>query len=206
MCTLLVFSFRGALGIREQDRNYCKLLRSGCSVTTNLGNLQQYSLAHTSDGDGRGDGDGSTKSRTNPAKRRRNRRKQTLPFSSVPSPFYWVCMEFRASHPPLSALPSPSLVWTKLTFSSIARHVAEKVAQCRRALILAVLCRWLAERDWTLHPGGVEGKRGAGSGESQEFGRQDIRGWALQTGGELDQRFWWKCFPQKVNSATTKLR
>ena len=56
-------------------------------------------VVHTSDGGGSGDGDGdgSTKFHTNPVKRRRNRRKQTLPFSSVPSPFYRVYMEFRAS-------------------------------------------------------------------------------------------------------------
>ena len=47
-------------------------------------------LVHTSDGDGSGVGDGSTKFHTNPVKRRRNRRKQILPFSSVPSPFYRV--------------------------------------------------------------------------------------------------------------------
>ena len=55
------------------------------------------SLVHTSDGDGSGDGDGSTKFHINSVKRRRNRRKETLPFSSVPSPFYRVYIEFRAS-------------------------------------------------------------------------------------------------------------
>ena len=55
------------------------------------------SLVHTSDGERSGDGDGSTKFHTNPVKWRRNRRIETLPFSSVPSPFYTVCMKFRAS-------------------------------------------------------------------------------------------------------------
>ena len=49
------------------------------------------SLVHTNGGDG------STKFHTNPIKRRRNRRKKTLPFSSVPSPFYRVCIELCAS-------------------------------------------------------------------------------------------------------------
>ena len=53
------------------------------------------SLVHSSDGDG--SGDGSTKLHTNPAKRRRNKRKQNLPFSSVPSPFYRVYYAIRAS-------------------------------------------------------------------------------------------------------------
>ena len=56
--------------------------------------LVYLSLVHISDGDG--SGDVSTKFHTNPVKRRRNRRKQTLPFSSVPSPFYRVCMELRS--------------------------------------------------------------------------------------------------------------
>ena len=60
-------------------------------------NSYHLSLVHTSDGDWSGDGDGSTKSHTNPVKRRRNRRKQTLPFSSLPYPFYRVCMKCRAS-------------------------------------------------------------------------------------------------------------
>ena len=59
--------------------------------------LVYLSLVHISNGDGSGDGDVSTKFHTNPVKRRRNRRKQTLPFSSVSSPFYRVCMELRSS-------------------------------------------------------------------------------------------------------------
>ena len=62
------------------------------------------SLVHTSDGDG------STKSHyTNPVKRRQNRRKQTLPFSPVPSPFYRVCMEFRASISVSASVPVASV-------------------------------------------------------------------------------------------------
>ena len=52
-------------------------------------------LVHTCDGDGTGDG--STKFHTNPVKWRRNRRERKDLFSSVPFPFYRVCMEFRAS-------------------------------------------------------------------------------------------------------------
>ena len=61
---------------------------------------RQLSLVHTSDGDG------STKFHTNSVKRRRNRRERKGFFSSVPSPFYRVCMEFCAS---VSVSPSVSV-------------------------------------------------------------------------------------------------
>ena len=59
--------------------------------------MNDLSLVHTSDGDRSGDGDGSTKLHTEPVKQRRNRRERKGLFSSVPSLFYRVCVEFRAS-------------------------------------------------------------------------------------------------------------
>ena len=55
-----------------------------------------HSLKLGSHYNGSGDRGQSMKFHTNPVNQR-HRRKQTLPFSSVPSPFYRVCMEFHAS-------------------------------------------------------------------------------------------------------------
>ena len=89
--------YLGDLLSRESSFSFpsSRVVRNTFEQNTNLG--YDLCIVHTSDGDGSGDGRGSTKSHINPVKWRRSRGKQTLLFSSVPSPFYRVCMEFRAS-------------------------------------------------------------------------------------------------------------
>lgn len=79
------------------------------------------SLVHTHDRGG--SRDGSTKSHTNPLKWRPNRRKQTLQFSSVPSPFHRVCMGLRASISVSISLWAklyfPKYLWVNFDFESV---------------------------------------------------------------------------------------